>query len=80
MIIAAVIMLVVAVVVLAFVLEPVIRARQDQVEIDAAVGPERLPDFRELLLNDVDLDERPAEQAEVRPPPVTNPEPAERRS
>lgn len=79
MIIAAVIMVVLAVVVLAFVLEPVIRARQDQIEIDAAVGPERLPDFRELLLDDVDLDERPVEQAELRPP-VTNPEPAERRS
>jgi hypothetical protein len=78
-IVAIIIMVVLALIVLAFVLEPVLRARQDRVEIDAAVGPLRLPDFRELLLDEAELDERPAEQPDVRTP-VTSPEPAERRS
>ena len=79
MTIAAIVMIVLAVIVLAFVLEPVMRARQDQVEIDAAVAPERLPDFRELLMDGDEDDELPAGQSEI-PPPVANPEPAERRS
>jgi hypothetical protein len=78
--ITIIIMLALAIIVLAFVLEPILRARQDQVEIDAAVHPTRLPDFRELLLDgDEKPDEHIAEQPDLRAP-LSSPEPAERRS
>lgn len=79
MIIATVVLIVLAVIVLLFVLEPVIRARVDRVEIDAAVTPLEVPDFRELLAaRDDEPDEAPA-AANLRAP-APNPEPAEHHS
>lgn len=79
MIIATVVLIVLAVIVLLFVLEPVIRARVDRVEIDAAVTPLEVPDFRELLAErDDEPDEAPA-AANLRAP-APNPEPAEHHS
>jgi len=73
-------MIVLAVIVLLFVLEPVIRARVDRVEIDAAVTPEEVPDFRELLAEHADDEEDEAPVAANLRAPAPNPEPAEHHS
>ena len=70
-------MLVLAVVLLAYVLEPVLRANDDHVEIDAAIDTPPVPDFRALLDEEDDLLERG--QDDLREP-VRRPEPAEHRS
>lgn len=49
-------LLIILLVVFGFVLEPILRARRDQVTIDSASLPERLPDF--LLDEDEDEDRR----------------------
>ena len=48
-------LILIVLVVFGFVLEPILRARRDQVTIDSAALPERLPDF---LLEDEDEDRR----------------------
>jgi hypothetical protein len=79
-IVATLLLIVLALVILAFVLEPVIRARMDRVEIDAAVKPAEIPDFRELLAEDADDEAGKAPAAGELRAPVSNPEPAEHRS
>lgn len=78
MIIAALVMLVLGIAVLAYVLEPVIRARVDRVEIDATMGTPPTPDFRLLLdEDDLGLEQETAEEPRSAPHSV---EPAEHRS
>ena len=77
MILAAVIMIVLAIVLLAYVLEPVLRATGDQVEIDAAFDTEPVPDFRALL---EDEDHAPEATPKEARNTVQQPEPAEHRS
>jgi hypothetical protein len=73
---------VLALVILAFVLEPVLRARPDRVELDAAAFaplPERRTGDDELLVNEDELRERDAAvdgEVESRPSGV----PVERRA
>ncbi|CAN5774186.1 hypothetical protein BH23CHL2_BH23CHL2_35450 [soil metagenome] len=77
MIISVIIMVVIAAVLLAYVLEPVIRAHVDRVEIDAASQPPPVPDFWSLL--DDELDDE--EEASIEPRQTQqSPEPAEHRS
>ncbi len=80
MILALIVMVILAVVILAFVLEPVIRARMDQVEIDAAIAPEQVPDYRELLAEDDGHKRSPSPASDDVRPSVSNPEPAEHHS
>lgn len=72
-------MLVLAIILLAYILEPVLKAGDDRVEIDAAVDTPPVPDFRALLESDEDA---PGTTVEVddSPKPVPQPEPAEHRS
>jgi hypothetical protein len=79
-IVATLVLLVLAVVILAFVLEPVVRARMDRVEIDAAVKPVEIPDFRELLAAEQDGETAATPAASDLRAPASNPEPAEHRS
>ena len=77
MILSAAIMLVLALVLLAYVLEPILKADVDQVEIDSAVDSPDLPDFRMLLEVDRVAPEPPREEdGRV----AQEPEPAENRS
>ena len=79
MILTAIIMLVLALVLLAYILEPVLRADDDHVEIDAAIDAPPVPDFRALL----DGEDVPPESAQTQDEPrepVRQPEPAEHRS
>jgi hypothetical protein len=78
-IVALIVMVILAVVILAFVLEPIIKARMDQVEIDAAVDHEPVPDFRELLAED-DGARRAQPTSDDARPAVSKPEPAEHHS
>ncbi|MEZ4523097.1 MAG: hypothetical protein R3A46_15880 [Thermomicrobiales bacterium] len=79
MIISAMVMLVLAIVLLAYVLEPVIRAHVDRVELDAPVHSPPVPDFRSLLDEEADEPEEERVVEEQRQP-SPNPEPAEHRS
>ncbi len=77
MILSAVIMIVLAVILLAYVLEPVLRAADDQVEIDAAFDAEPVPDFRALLEDEDHVPEAKSEESRTS---IQQPEPAEHRS
>lgn len=70
-------MLVLAIVLLAYVLEPILRAGDDHVEVDAAIDAPQVPDFRALLEDDGEVPDAPVEGT---PSPVQQPEPAEHRS
>ncbi len=70
-------MLVLAIILLAYVLEPVLRAGDDRVEIDSAIDAEPVPDFRALL---EDENQTPEAVPEETRNTVQQPEPAEHRS
>ncbi len=75
-----ILMVVLAIVVLAFVLEPVIRARMDRVEVNAVTHPDPVPDFRQLLEQQGREDQKEVAQGADVPSPAASPEPAEHRS
>lgn len=79
MILTVIIMLVLAVVLLAYVLEPVLKADDEQVEIDSVIDAPHVPDFRTLLEDEEDLRDVVSEH-ERQPDQVSQPEPAEHRS
>jgi hypothetical protein len=72
-------LVIILLVVFGFVLEPVLRARRDQVTLDSAALPERLPDF---LLDDDEDDDRREEFEGERPAvhPMNDPSRAESNS
>jgi len=76
-ILSAVIIIVLAVILLAYVLEPVLRAGDDQVDIDATFDAEPVPDFRALLENEDQASEPVPDETRNT---VQQPEPAEHRS
>ena len=77
MILSAVIMIILAVILLAYILEPVLRAGDDYVELDATFDAEPVPDFRALLEGDDQATEAVPEEKRNT---VQQPEPAEHRS
>ena len=76
MILSVAIMLVLGAILLAYILEPVLKADADQVEIDSAIESPELPDFRAL----VEAQETASAETLEEDGPVTQkPEPAEHR-
>lgn len=72
-------MFVLAAILLAYILEPVLKADDESVEIDTAVDAPQIPDFRALLEDVDDLDDEPA-RAGPASEAVAHPEPAEHRT